>query len=209
MGFGIAAIVAGSLFLPGSADAIVKIGATGGFSFSDLSDIELGDTETTYDSKTGYAVGGFAQITAGPIAIRPGLLWVNAGPLYEGLAASTEIDFDDGFDVTFFAIPIDFLYRIPLGVVSPYIVAGPEFRFNTTSSSDFEDNFKSSIMMGAVGAGIEFTLPATGISIAPELRYEFDLNGVLEDDFMIGDVPVDVGQEQDIEAWAVRVHVTL
>ncbi len=195
----------------GIAAPLIDFGATAGLNFIGLDDIDVLDASTTYDSRTGYHVGGFAEIGFGPLGIRAGLLYVNAGPLFEGLAdiPGVPADFDDGFDVTFFAIPIDLQYRIPLPIARPYLLAGPELRFNTTSSDKFEDNFKDSILMGNIGAGVEFSLPIVGLSVAPELRYEFNLEGMTKDDLSIDSIDLLSGDEQDLKGWAVRVHLKM
>lgn len=205
----IIALIAAMTAMAGDAGAVISMGATAGLNFASLDDIEVGDSKSTYDGRTGYHLGGYVETGLGPLAARAGLLYVNAGPLFNGLSEIPGVpaDFDDDFDVKFFAIPIDVMYRMVTPMVTPYLVGGPEFRFNTGAPDQFKDNFQSSIIMGSVGVGVKIGAPGAGISISPELRYEFGVDSLVEDQFEIGDTAIKAASGQDLNAWVLRVNV--
>ncbi len=191
------------------AEAIVGKGVTAGLNFAELSDVQVGEAKSTYSSRTGYHIGGFIETGLGPLGLRAGLLYVNAGPLFNGLSEIPGVpaDFDDDFDVQFFAIPIDIQYRLVTPFVKPYIVAGPEFRFNTGAPDEFKDNFQSAIVMGSAGIGLKIGAPSMGITLAPELRYEFGIDSLVKDDFEVAGVPIQATEGQDLNGWVLRLNV--
>ncbi len=192
----------------GGAEAVIGMGATAGLNFASLDDIEVDNSKSTYDGRTGYHIGGYLETGIGPLAARAGLLYVNAGPLFNGLSEIPGVpsDFDDEFDVKFFAIPIDVMYRMVTPMVTPYLVGGPEFRFNTGAPDEFKDNFNSSIIMGSVGVGVKIGPPGAGFSLSPELRYEFGVDSLVEDEFDIGDTAIKAAAGQDLSGWVLRVN---
>ncbi len=74
--------------------------------------------------------------------------------------------------VDYLSIPVLAKLRFDLGLVSPYIIAGPRFDFllskDTEGYGDVLDNFKSQDVGISVGAGAEVALP-----ILPALLAEF------------------------------------
>jgi hypothetical protein len=201
-----------SLFWAASpAEALIDAGLSGGINFASLDDIKISDARTSYDNRTGYHIGVYAKGGLGPFAVRAGVVYLNAGPLFEGL--SDEIDlpssFEDNFDVRFLAIPVDFHYRLATPMLNPYFLVGPELRFDVTSSDDFEDNLKSTSFAGNIGVGVEFTLPIFDLSIAPEIRYSFDLTGITEEDLTIGDSTYDALESHKADSIMLRVHIGL
>jgi len=193
------------------AEALIDAGVSGGLNFASLNDIEINDAGTSYDNRTGYHIGVYAKGGLGPFAVRAGVVYLNAGPLFEGL--SDEIDlpesFQDDFDVRFLAIPIDFHYRLATPVLNPYFLVGPELRFDATSADDFDDNLKSTSFAGNIGVGVEFSLPILDLSIAPEFRYSFDLTGITEEDLAIGGTTYDALENHKADSFMLRVHIGL
>ncbi len=192
-----------------NAGAVIGLGATAGLNFVSLDDIEVGDSKSTYEGRTGYHLGGYIETGFGPLGVRAGLLYVNAGALFNGLSEIPGVpeDFEDDFDVKFYAIPVDVMYRMVTPMVTPYIVGGPEFRFNTGAPDDFEDNFQSSIVMGSIGVGVRIGAPGAGFSLSPELRYEFGVDNLVEDEFEVAGAAISATEGQDLNGWVLRVHV--
>ncbi|MFH1279835.1 MAG: outer membrane beta-barrel protein [Candidatus Eisenbacteria bacterium] len=198
-----------SLGAPQGARAIIDTGLSVGMNFASLDDVDVKDTKTTYDNKTGWHFGVFAKTALGPLGLRAGAVYLDAGPLFEGLSDNLEgVTLKDDFDVRFFVVPIDLQYRLVTPVVKPYLLAGPEIRFNVTSSDDFEGNFKDTQWAANVGVGIEFTLPIVGVGVTPEFRYSFALTDLTEDSIEIGGVSYDLSDAFKVGSYHLRVHVS-
>lgn len=193
----------------GEAAALVETGLSVGMNFASLSDVNVGDASSTYESKTGWHFGIFAKSALGPLGVRAGAVYLDAGPLFEGL--SDKLDdpslLKDDFDVRFFVIPVDFQYRLVTPVVKPYLFAGPELRFNVTSSDQFEDNFKNTQWGGNIGAGVEFGLPILDIRLTPEFRYSFDLTSLTNDTITIDGNTIPLSDSFDAGTYHLRLHV--
>jgi hypothetical protein len=193
----------------GSAEGAAKTGLTVGISYASLGDIRVGDAETSYEKRTGSHFGFFVQSALGPLGLRTGAIYLNAGPLFEGLSDDLEGNalFDDSFDLRFFVIPLDLQYRIPTPAISPYLLLGPELRFNTTSAGDFEDNFKSVVWGGNLGVGAEIAVPFLNLTLAPEVRYAFDLTDLTEDTLEIGGESYPIGESYRTGMFHLRIHI--
>ena len=199
------------LWAPAPARALIDTGLSGGINFASLDDIDIGDASTSYESRTGYHVGLYAKGGLGPLAVRAGVVYLNAGPLFEGLTDEVDLpsSFEDDFDVRFLAVPIDLHYRLPTPMLTPYILVGPELRFDVTSADDFDDNMKSTYFAGNIGVGAEFSLPILELSIAPELRYSFDLTGMTDEDLSIGGNTYNALENHKADSIMLRVHIGL
>jgi len=203
------AAAAAALLVAAPADALVKTGVTLGLNFASLGDVEVTDQETTYDSRTGWHAGVFAAGDLGPVGVRAGLLYVDAGSLFDGLADAPGLpdDFDDDFRVRYLSLPVDFQWRFVLPPIRPYLLAGPEFRFDLTSDDAFEENMKGATVAANIGVGLEMGLPLLGVTVTPEIRYVFDLQGITEETLSIGGADFDTDGAYEGSAWQIRLHV--
>jgi len=113
--FGLFAFFLTGAFSPQTASA--QLGFAVGGNFNDLSDIDS-DPPTTFDNATGFHVGVFYDLGVGPVALRPGLFYMDAG------------DFDangDGFeaqsfDLQFIEVPVDVRFNVLTApIVRPYV----------------------------------------------------------------------------------------
>lgn len=203
------AALAALLAFASAAEAGMGSGIALGLNYASLGDIDVGNSETTYEKRTGSHFGFYFQSALGPLGVRAGAIYLNAGPLFEGLADDLDGSpyFDDSFDVRFFVVPVDLQFRIAAPMLSPYVLVGPEMRFNTTDAGAFEDNFRSVVWGGNVGIGVELELPFLGLSIAPELRYAFDLTDLTEETIEIGEASYDLTDPYRAGMYHLRVHV--
>ncbi|MFH1680414.1 MAG: outer membrane beta-barrel protein [Candidatus Eisenbacteria bacterium] len=205
----IACVIAFLWTAAGAAYGLASTGITIGLNYASLDEVRVDDAKTSYENRTGMHFGLYAQSALGPLGLRAGAVYLNAGPLFEGI--SDELDdpgsFDDTFDVRYFVVPVDLQYRIVSPVLKPYLLFGPELRFNVTSAGDFEDNFKSTVWGGNVGVGAEFSLPVLNLSIAPELRYTFDLTDVTGDELEIGGETLSLDDPYRGGTFHLRLHV--
>lgn len=149
------------LFLLGTRDATAQhLGVTAGVGFGSIANAR----DVDFDQATGFQAGIFAQVAAGPLGIRPSVLYVRAGDAVR-LAAP-----DDPVTVEFVSVPVDFQLRIPLGVGAIYAGGGPDVRFLI---QDGRPVFEArSVNVAATGVvGIEIA------SLFVEGRYAHDVTG--------------------------------
>jgi hypothetical protein len=193
----------------GASHAAVSSGITIGLNYASLEDVRVDDAETSYDNRTGTHFGLYALSALGPLGLRAGAIYLNAGPLFEGLSEGLDdpASLDDTFDVRYFVVPIDLQYRLVTPALKPYLLFGPELRFNVTSAGDFEDNFRSTVWGGNVGIGIEFKIPFLGLSLAPEARYTFDLTDVTDKELKIGSETLSLDDAFQGGTYHLRLHV--
>src|SRR5690606_20223776 len=60
-----------------------QLGISGGLNFSELHDIDAGDTRATFDRSTGWHIHLWADLPLGPVALRPGVRFTDMGKLLE------------------------------------------------------------------------------------------------------------------------------
>ncbi|MGD8413627.1 MAG: outer membrane beta-barrel protein [Candidatus Latescibacterota bacterium] len=176
-----------------------KFGAAAGVNWSSLGDVDFGSVDAAYDSKTGWHLGAFADVNFLFLALKPGIYYVNAGPLLEdpdysngGPGIGDELE---SFNYTYVSVPVDVLLQLPLVVASPYLFLGPELKFNTTSSDaeEISDQLESTVLAGNLGLGVKLNLGS--ITLYPELRYAFDISAIFGDTIVVG------GQEFSTEDY--------
>ena len=97
---------------------------------------------------------------------------------------------------------------VVLPPIRPYLLAGPEFRFDLTDGGDFDSNIKGTSVAANIGAGLEVGLPLLGVSVAPEIRYRFDLQGITGETLSVGGVDFDTDGAYKGSAWQLRLHVS-
>ena len=146
------------LFMPVTAQAQFSFGVGAGLNFTSLADVDFGSTRTVYDSRSGYHVGAFLDFSAGPIALRPGVYYMNAGTLFEdGFDSVSSLNtIDDNFELNFVVVPIDVRLRLGIPLLKPYIHAGPELRFRSEdASTEVEEalDLRSFNLAGNFGGG--------------------------------------------------------
>ena len=160
-----------------SAQLLPSFGVTGGVNFANLSDA----TAVELDGATGYHIGLYAEAGLGSLGIRPQLLYLRAGDVTTpGFADGEGSSLDASVAASFIAIPVDLQYRLPTPIVKPYAFAGPEVRFPVGDSGpDAQDDVRKVTAAVNVGVGIGFNAPLVGPSGFAELRYAYDLTGLV------------------------------
>jgi hypothetical protein len=203
------ALLAAFLLILGTAPAQAQFGITGGLNFESTDDIRnSAGGEAAFDNSTGYHLGVVYNLGIGPVDIRPGFLYRRVGT-YELRDIPTEAGnaLDGSFDVTAYEVPVDLRFTVlPTPVVSPYLLAGPQFTF-VNGEDDFDDATEDLSFSLNVGAGTDITLPGLPITLQPELRYEFGATTFVKDDFEIGDVDFEPQDEPRFSAFSVRLTV--
>lgn len=167
-----AAIVACAF--PGGVGAQVSV--FGGVNFAKLGDVDVSSVSQTFDNRGGFHVGAALSTGEGPISLRLGAMYLNAGALFDGASFLTA----DDFDVDYISFPLDLHLRS--GMV--YVFGGPEGSLLLVSDAppDFEDDLKRWTLDGGLGAGVR-----VGPFFA-EGRYALGLSGLTEDTFEVGGV---------------------
>jgi hypothetical protein len=168
-------LLAAMVAVPGQTSR-AQIGVLAGMNFENVSDVKLTSASGTFDSKTGWHAGIFYNLPLGPIALRPAVLYRDAGTLT--LNATAPGQTVDSFELSMIEVPVDVIVGFGT-VVRPYITAGPVFHFNNTSTDAVKDDVKGTTVSANVGAGIELDL--LGLKVMPEARYAFGLSALFDE----------------------------
>jgi len=191
----------------GTAPAQAQLGVTGGLNFESTDDIQDAglDREAAFDNSTGYHIGLVYNLGLGPVDIRPGFLYRKVGTYdFEGVVDDVS---DPSFDVTAYEVPVDLRFTLlPTPVVSPYLLAGPQFTF-VNGEDEFDDATEDLSFSLNIGAGTDITLPGLPITLQPELRYEFGATKFIKDDFDIGGQEFSPEDSPRFSAFSVRLNV--
>lgn len=183
-----------------SAPAQAQFGVSAGADFDSVNDIRAeGENVRTLENATGYHLGVVYELGLGPIHLRPGLFYRKVG----------SFDFPDNetFDVTAVEVPVDVRFTvIPFPIVSGYVLGGPKAVF-PQSEGEFEDNALEDISYTFdVGVGANVSVPGVGLTLQPELRYEFGATDYIGEDFDIGGTTFEP-TDRKLSAFALRLNV--
>lgn len=177
----------------------VTVGPMAGIGFSTFSGDDadaFGDEGLDFDkgSRTGFAVGGFAEFEFGSnFAVEPQLMYVQKGARYNGsvdVGTGTPVDASAGINLDYIQLPVLFKaeLRKPDSKVTPSVFVGPAIGFNLgctiTAEGDGEDfsedcpddTFKSTDFSLVLGAGLEFG------RFSLQGRYDMGLGSVADAD---------------------------
>lgn len=183
-----------------SSPAQAQFGVAAGLDFDSLDDIETTTSTSnnaTVDNSTGYHLGVIYDLGLGPVNLRPGVFYRKVG----------SFEFPDGkSDVTAWEVPVDVrLTVLPTPLVSAYVLGGPK-AFFPQGDGEFNDNLEEVSYTFNVGVGADVSVPGFGLTLQPELRYEFGASDYLEDDFEVGGTNFEPS-DQTLSAFALRLNV--
>ena len=179
--FTVAAVLLAAL-LTTAPNARAQVGIAGGANFDDFGDVKNSDSDNITENATGYHVGLFYEFGAGPLRVRPGVFYMDAGsfefPDPDDLAGEAR-----SFDLNLVEVPIDLRLRLlSLPLVKPYVTAGPVLRILTNDGGDdFPGSTEDLSLAANVGGGVELGLPGSSLRFYPELRYSFGVNDIVDD----------------------------
>ena len=186
--------------------AQAQVGVTAGLNFDSLGDIETttnANQNETLDNATGYHFGIVYNLGLGPVDIRPGLIYRKVGSYdFSGIPDANV----DEVDVTAFEVPVDIRVTVlPVPIVSPYVLGGPNLFLPRSGNEDFDDGLEEVSFTFNVGVGADVSIPGVGLALQPEVRYEFGATDYV-DDFSIGEADFNP-TDRKISAFALRLNV--
>ena len=183
-----------------------QLGIAAGANFDNLGDVEEQDVQASFENATGFHVGVFYDMAVGPLAIRPGLFYMDVGDMQANFEEGTvDPNFDGSFDASLLEVPIDARLRLAaLPLIKPYLLGGPSFRLVTSESDDFGDSASDFSMAANVGIGLEIGLPTSTLRLFPEVRYAFGLSRFAED-FQVQGQGVTVEDSARLNSWMLRL----
>jgi len=181
------------------------LGLAVGANFAELSDIDTGDQQATFDNVTGWHAHLWLDLPLGPIAIRPGVRYMDAGSLFEDASFEDVITQDEDEALKLIEIPVDVRLRLNLPMVSPYLMAGPVLRFPAGGNDD--DRFRSFSLAGGAGVGVELRLGA--LRLFPELKYTFGITEFTEESYEVGGVTITPDEDQHLNAVMLTLGIGL
>lgn len=182
------------------------MGISAGANFNSLGDIETGDRSATLENVAGWHVHLWFDLPVGPVALRPGIRYMDAGRLFESSrAAGFENGLDDEQVVTFLEMPLDVRLRMTMPMVTPYLLAGPLLRFTTDTNN--EDRLEQFSL--AAGAGVGAELGIAGLRFYPELKYSFGITRFTKNEYQIGDVMISPDEDQRLNALMLSLGIGL
>lgn len=186
--------------------AQAQLGVAAGLNFNSMGDIDFGtdvaDAEATYENSTGFHFGLFYDLAVGPLAVRPGVFYRQAGK-YEGVAALE--DEVSAFDLSLIEIPLDLRFRLAaLPLIKPYLLGGPVLML-PQGEGNFDEALNDISFAGNVGAGVEVSLG--GIRLMPEIRYSFGVSNFVKEDPTIGGVDFQASDGERLSAVMLRLNI--
>lgn len=175
-------------------EANAQFGVAVGANFDRASDFSIGNAEQSFESATGYHIGVFVDLPLGPLALRPGIFYMDVGSLEpEGSFDAPEAD------LSLVEIPVDVRYRILLPLARPYVLAGPVFRL--ANQSNDEVDLTQFSMAGAAGLGLELSL--AGLRPFIEARYQFGVSKFI-DSYEVGSIQVESEDDVKLNSFMIR-----
>lgn len=184
-----------------------QFGVAIGLNFDSITDIDTGSREATFDNATGFHVGVFYDLAAGPLAIRPGLFYRQVPGVDVDISGDGGI-LTESFDMSLIEVPIDLRFRFAMPFVRPYALAGPVFGFASTSDDDFSDALQDLTVAANIGLGVEVSLPGFSPTLYPEIRYSFGISRFLSEEYTIGGTTVTAEDAQRLNTFMLRLGIT-
>ena len=182
-----------------------KFGVTAGLNFDRLTDVTLNNVEANFENKTGWHIGIWTDISLlGVLSLRPGVRYMSAGQLFEGLSELNP-NVQEDFDINLVEIPILARFAFGAPVVKPYIFAGPVIRFTAGVDKVIDNDLNSPSLAGELGLGVQLSLG--GISLYPEIAYTFGLSSFIGDELIIDFVTFSTDDTQRLYTAMVRLGI--
>lgn len=193
------------LLVPPTASA-QRVGLTVGANFQRLTDVGLNSVETAFDEQNGWHVGGWVEVPLGPLGVRFGARYMEAGRLFNGLEDNFPI-VRDNFDISLVDLSLLLRYGLQSPVINPYVFAGPAFRIPARADKAINNDLASLSHALEIGGGIEINIGS--LSLYPEVAYLLGLTTFVEDELVVDFVTLTVDDSQHLNTILVRLSVGL
>ncbi|MFB6274509.1 MAG: outer membrane beta-barrel protein [Salinibacter sp.] len=183
--------------------AQAQLGIAAGANFDSVSDIKsTGNTQDVKRNSTGYHIGIVYDLGLGPVSVRPGLFYRKVGSY--NFSSTPDVG---EVDVTALEVPLDVRVTVlPLPLVSPYVVGGPNAFLPRSSDDNFDDDLKEVSFTFNIGVGADVSVPGVGVTLQPEFRYEFGASDYMSNDIEVGSVSFSPS-DRKLSAYALRLNV--
>lgn len=202
----LAAVVALGLV---AAPAQAQLGIAAGLNFDNLSDVDVNDSEASFDNATGYHIGVFYDLAVGPIGVRPGVFYRKAGDVRQDIRRGN-VDIRDEFNLSLVEIPIDLRLRMAaLPLLTPYVLGGPVFALPTSEDDEFDAALEDWTISANIGAGVEVSIPGLPLTLYPELRYSFGVSRFFNEEYEFQGQTFRVDDSGSLNAFMVRLGIAL
>lgn len=188
-------------------------GVIGGLNYTSVDDVTYQNARATFENRSGYHLGVYLDLPLGPLAVRPGVRYLHAGPIYEGIGDVVEGSGDsfvrDDFDVSFVSVPVDASLSLPLPIIDPYAFAGPEFRFQRAPDAppELTAELEDWSYIGNLGLGAEISLPGSGVTLRPEIRYSFGLSGLIDEEITLAGQTFTATDQRRSESFFISLGI--
>lgn len=193
------------LDVPASAQ-VQQYGITAGLNFDRLTDVSLNNVDANFESKTGWHASVWADFSLlGIITIRPGLRYMDAGPLFEGGLSDVVEEVEEDFEITLVELPVLLRFSFPAPVVKPYVLLGPVIRLPVGVDNTIDNDLESLTMAGELGFGVE--VPFAGLNLYPEIAFTFGLSSFTDDEIIVGFATFSTGDSQSLNAAMLRLGI--
>ncbi|MFQ5568111.1 MAG: outer membrane beta-barrel protein [Rhodothermales bacterium] len=204
--FSIAFLVSCLLSVRPAQAQFARFGVTAGLNFDRLSDVVLNSVDANFESSTGWHLEVWADLPLGPVAVRPGLRYMDAGHLFQGLSDVSSGVRED-FDINLVEVPIAARFRFSTPAVKPYVFAGPVLRFPVGVSDDLDGDLESPSVAGELGLGVEVSLGV--VTLYPEISFTFGISRFVADEFTIGFEDFSTDDRQHLNTAMLRLGIGL
>ncbi len=203
--YGIAFLVTVVMGLMPTQEAAGQLGFSVGVNYSKLSDIDLGSGSTRFEDASGWHAEIWFDMPIGPLAMRPGLRYMQAGSVFE-FANDANANFRDDFNVSLFEVPLDFRFRFNMEIATPYVAVGPVLRFPSAGRGEVS-GMKSLNIGGGFGVGLEMDLGA--VLLYPEMKFTFGITSFTEETFEIENIAFSTDDDQQLNGVMLRLGIGL
>ncbi len=183
-------IALGMWILLPSAFTQPRLGIIGGMNFSDLREDGVENSMMDYSTRSGFKAGLVAELGIGNsgFALQAEPMYVEKGALMKLESSTFRAEADElesDFRMTYIELPILAKYSFGLGVIRPFVVAGPEFGWMMNAKvngTDVKEDLREFDVLATAGLGLDIELMETAYLFL-EGRYNYgfsDLNDVEE-----------------------------
>ena len=183
-----------------------RVGLTVGTNFQRLSDISLNSVETLFEQQTGWHLGAWVDVPLGPLGIRVGARYMEAGKLFAGLGENFPI-MRDNFNIALVDFNVLLRYGLSSPIINPYVFAGPSFRIPARADQILKNDLAALSYALEIGGGLEIKIGS--LAIYPEIAYLVGLSTFIEDELVLDFVTLTAGDAQYLNTAILRLSVGL